>query len=72
MQGGAGQDADAIDNSMNAEESNEESNEESALNGSFRIIPLSVPDGLFGDYEGVIMEASDQIIEYLRPLQQHG
>ena len=66
MQDGAGQDVSMEEEQMHS------SNEESALNGSFRIIPLTIPADVHGDYEGAINIVSEQIIEYLRPLQVHG
>ena len=46
--------------------------EEGAINGTFRVVPLSIPDETYGDYEGALIEVADQMVEYLRPLQRHG
>ena len=40
--------------------------EDGAIIGTFRVVPLTVPDEAYGDYEGTLIEVADQMTEYLR------
>ena len=49
----------------------ERDGEDGAINGTFRVVPLTIPDEAYGDYEGTLIEVADQMTEYIRPLQRH-